>query len=57
MTWLALGVGYSLAYLAIGASLQGHPAALLWFRAIALLGPPLAGVAVIVRRRHAWSGC
>ena len=57
MGWLALGVLYSLLYVTIGWSLENLPVALLWFRAAALLMPPLAGVVVIVRRRHAWTGC
>ena len=57
MAWLASGVLYSVAYLAIGWLLRGQPQALLWFRAVALLIPPLTGVVVIVRRRHVWTGC
>ena len=56
MTWLGCGVLYSLAYLGIGWVLRGHGAALLWFRVIALLIPPLTGVVVIARRRHVWTG-
>ena len=57
MAWLAGGVIYSVTYLAIGWLLRGHGLALLWFRVIALLVPPLAGVIVIARRRHVWTGC
>ena len=57
MAWLACGVVYSLAYLAIGWLLRGHGPTLLWFRVIALLIPPLTGVVVIARRRHVWTGC
>ena len=57
MAWLASGVIYSVVYLAIGWWLRGHGHALLWFRVIALLIPPLAGVVVIARRRHVWTGC
>lgn len=57
MAWLACGVFYSLAYLAIGWLLRGQGPALLWFRVIALLIPPLTGVVVIARRRHVWTGC
>src|SRR5688572_18333203 len=57
MGWLACGVLYSCAYMAIGWLLRGHSEMLLWFRISALLVPPLAGVAVIVRRRHVWTGC
>src|SRR5688572_3704117 len=56
MAWLALGVVYTLVYLAIGWFLRGHGSALLWFRVIALLVPPLTGVVVIARRRHVWTG-
>ncbi len=57
MSWLAAGVVYSLAYVAVGWGLHGYPTALLWFRGVALLVPPTAGVAVIVRRRRQWAGC
>ena len=57
MVWLGLGVIYSLAYVAGGWLLDELPHALLWFRAGALLIPPLAGVFIIVRRRHVWTGC
>jgi PAS domain S-box-containing protein len=57
MTWLAIGVVYSLAYVAAGSLLDGLPTAQLWFRAAALLLPPLAGVVVVVLRRHTWTGC
>ena len=57
MTWLVAGVLYAMAYLAAGWLLRGDAALLPWFRVIALLVPPLAGVSVIVRRRRAWTGC
>jgi PAS domain S-box-containing protein len=57
MGWLACGVIYSAAYIAIGWLLRGESEALLWFRLCALLIPPLAGVVVIVRRRNVWTGC
>ena len=57
MAWLACGVFYSVAYLGIGWLLRGQGPALLWFRVIALLIPPLIGVVVIARRRHVWTGC
>jgi PAS domain S-box-containing protein len=57
MGWLALGVVYSILYAGIGAYLRPFPDVLPWFRIIALLLPPLAGVLVIARRRHTWSGC
>lgn len=57
MVWLALGVIYSLAYVTVGWLLEGLPTALLWFRAVSLLVPPLTGVVTIARRRHVWTGC
>src|SRR5688572_26518968 len=57
MGWLACGVIYSFGYIAIGWLLRGHSETLLWFRISALLVPPLAGVVVIARRRHVWTGC
>jgi PAS domain S-box-containing protein len=57
MGWLALGVVYSVVYAVIGAYLRPFPHVLPWFRLVALLIPPLAGVAIIVRRRHTWAGC
>ena len=57
MSWLACGVVYSVAYVAVGWLLQGQSETLLWFRILALLVPPLTGVVVIARRRHVWAGC
>jgi PAS domain S-box-containing protein len=57
MTWLAIGVIYSLAYVTVGSLIDGLPTVQLWFRAVALLIPPLAGVLAIVVRRHTWTGC
>jgi PAS domain S-box-containing protein len=57
MGWLALGVLYSLTYASVAFLLRNQPAVLSWFRAIALLAPPLTGAVVIVRRRQTWSGC
>ncbi len=57
MGWLSLGAAYSLLYVAIGAYLRPFPELLPWFRIFALTLPPLAGVGIIVRRRHAWAGC
>ena len=57
MGWLALGAAYSIIYAVIGAYLRPYPDVLPWFRIVALLLPPLAGVAIIARRRHAWAGC
>jgi PAS domain S-box-containing protein len=57
MGWLFLGILYSSAYAVVGWMLRGQPAVLGWFRAIALLVPPLVGAGVIVRRRQTWRGC
>jgi PAS domain S-box-containing protein len=57
MGWLGLGVAYSIVYAVIGAYLRPFPDFLPWFRIIALLLPPLAGVTIIARRRHTWAGC
>src|SRR5437868_10076316 len=57
MVWLLLGVVYSLVYVAAGWLLRDQPSMLGWFRAAALLIPPMTGTVVIVRRRRQWSGC
>ncbi|MSO55960.1 MAG: hypothetical protein EXQ55_03425 [Acidobacteria bacterium] len=57
MGWLAFGAAYSIVYAFAGAYLRPHPAILPWFRIVALVVPPLVGVAVIARRRHVWAGC
>jgi PAS domain S-box-containing protein len=57
MLWLLLGILYSSAYVAIGFLLRDQPVVLGWFRAAALLVPPMTGAIVIVRRRHSWRGC
>ncbi len=57
MAWLSFGVLYSIAYALVGSFLRSNSAILPWFRVGALLVPPLAGVLVIVRRRHCWTGC
>lgn len=57
MGWLALGVTYSVVYAVAGAYLRPFPDVLPWFRIVALLLPPLTGVAMIARRRHTWVGC
>jgi PAS domain S-box-containing protein len=57
MGWLGFGVAYSILYATLGAYLRPFPAVLPWYRIFALLIPPLAGVFVIARRRHAWAGC
>jgi PAS domain S-box-containing protein len=55
--WLACGIVYSVIYALIGTQLRDHTDALSWFRAAALIVPPLTGATVIVRRRSAWRGC
>jgi PAS domain S-box-containing protein len=55
MTWLAAGVLYTLVYLVSAAALAEQ--AVLWFRFIALLIPPLVATGTIAWRRHCWSGC
>jgi PAS domain S-box-containing protein len=57
MSWLFLGVLYSIAYAVVGWLLRDQPSLLSWFRAGALLVPPLAGATVIVIRRQTWRGC
>ena len=57
MLWLLFGILYSFGYVTAGWLLRDQPIVLGWFRAAALVVPPLAGAVVIVRRRHTWSGC
>ena len=57
MGWLAFGVLYSIGYAAVGLLLRGQPAAWSWFRAVALLIPPMTGAVVVFTRRHTWRGC
>src|ERR1700710_1749508 len=57
MGWLFLGVVYSGTYAAVGWLLRNDPAILSWFRAKALLVPPLAGPIVTAARRQTWRGC
>ena len=57
MGWLALGVVYSVVYAVVGGLLRPFPDVLPWFRIVALVVPPLAGVGMIVRGRHGWAGC
>jgi PAS domain S-box-containing protein len=57
MGWLLGGILYSAAYVLVGWQLRGHAALLSWFRAGALLVPPMAGTFVIVFRRQTWRGC
>jgi PAS domain S-box-containing protein len=55
--WLAAGVLYSAGYLLVGWWLRDQTIWLVAFRTVALLVPPLLGVAAIVRRRRSWTGC
>jgi len=57
MGWLFLGILYSSGYAVVGWLLRDQPAVLSWFRAVALLIPPLTGAGVIVARRQTWRGC
>ena len=57
MVYLSLGLGYCVAYVAIGWLLRGHPLALSIFGDVGLLIPPLAICAVILQRRRSWRGC
>jgi PAS domain S-box-containing protein len=57
MIWLALGIVYSAGYALVGWLLQDQPTILSWFRAVALLIPPLTGALVIAGKRQTWSGC
>src|SRR5687768_5933298 len=57
MTWLAWGVIYSVAYVAMGWLLRDQADTLVWYRVVAPLVPPLTGVIVIARRRNVWTGC
>jgi PAS domain S-box-containing protein len=55
--WLLGGILYSSGYVATGWLLRGQPVALSWFRAAALLLPPVVGIVTIVARRQTWRGC
>jgi PAS domain S-box-containing protein len=57
MNWLAAGILYSIGYAVAGSVLQDQPTVLSWFRAAALLVPPLTGAIVIARKRYEWNGC
>src|SRR3954466_10217217 len=57
MGWLLGGILYSAAYVAAGWFLRGDPVSLSWFRATALLVPPVVGILTIVVRRQSWRGC
>jgi PAS domain S-box-containing protein len=55
--YLSLGLGYIVAYAAIGWVLRDHALALSIFGDVGLLIPPAVVCAVILRRRKAWRGC
>jgi PAS domain S-box-containing protein len=57
MGWLAFGVVYSIGYAIVGWLMRGQPSAWSWFRAVALLIPPMTGAIVVFTRRHTWRGC
>jgi PAS domain S-box-containing protein len=57
MWWLASGILYSITYGVAAYLWRDHPMLLIWFRAGALLVPPLAGAIVIIVRRQTWRGC
>jgi PAS domain S-box-containing protein len=57
LAYLSIGVGYVLAYAAVGWLLRGHPLALSIFGDLGLLVAPIVVGAVILRRRSRWSGC
>src|SRR5213594_3312132 len=57
MGWLAFGVVYSIGYAIVGWLMRGQPAAWSWFRAVALLVPPMTGAVVVFARRQTWRGC
>ena len=57
MSWLVLGLIYTVLYFVASLYLQDSGAVFVWFRLAALLLPPLAGIFVIVRQRARWSGC
>jgi PAS domain S-box-containing protein len=57
LVYLAIGVGYVLAYAALGWLLRGHALGLSIFGNIGLLLPPIAVCVIIVRRRASWAGC
>jgi len=52
MGWLGFGVAYSILYAVLSAYLK--PGVLPWFRILALLAPPIAGVVIVMRRRRSW---
>ena len=57
MGWLGFGAAYSILYAVLSAYLRPFPGVLPWFRMLALLAPPIAGVAILMWRRRSWAGC
>jgi PAS domain S-box-containing protein len=57
MSWLLGGIVYSLVYAVAGFLLRDAPTAESWFRAGALMVPPMTGAILIVRKRNTWTGC
>jgi PAS domain S-box-containing protein len=57
MAWLLGGILYSLLYAGVGVLLRNAPTAESWFRAGALMIPPMTGAVLIVRKRQTWAGC
>ena len=57
MGWLAFGVVYSIGYAIVGWLMRSEPSAWSWFRAVALLIPPMTGAVAVFTRRHTWRGC
>jgi two-component system NtrC family sensor kinase len=55
MGWLGFGAAYSILYAVLSVYLRPFPGVLTWFRILALLAPPIAGVAILMRRRS-WAG-
>src|SRR4051812_14749395 len=56
MGWLGFGAAYTILYAVLSAYLRAFPGVVPWFRILALLAPPIAGVAVLIRRRRSWEG-
>jgi two-component system NtrC family sensor kinase len=55
MGWLGFGAAYSILYAVLSVYLRPFPGVLPWFRMVALLAPPIAGVVILMRRRP-WTG-
>jgi PAS domain S-box-containing protein len=54
--YLAFAACYVLVYAVVGWALSGHPQARSAFAAVALIVPPAATLAVVLRRRREWHG-